>query len=89
LDNAPDYSGSSADYINEQSGSFLPDFGTVNFSDCILYWQGSGSGSGDFGAYNTIKVIMTSDGTSGGTLKSEPSAIGSDHASFSVTFYHP
>jgi len=39
----PDYNGSSAEYEVEQNGSFLPDFGDINFTDCQNMWN-TGSG---------------------------------------------
>ena len=85
---APNYDGSSADYINEWTPWGLAHYGTVNFGDCLLYWAGSGSGEGDLGAYNNTQVVMTSNGLPPplGSVLVQPSPIGSNLVSFSVSY---
>ncbi|MHB1505961.1 MAG: hypothetical protein ACYCVA_04625, partial [Sulfobacillus sp.] len=74
--NTPDYSGTSADYINEavDPPTFgYPDWGQTTFSGCQLSTS-NGSG-GLFWTYATTEVFMTNTGTSSGTPEATPGPI--------------
>src|SRR5262249_9605664 len=74
----------SAEWIAEAPSSNsgvlpLANFGTVSFASCTA------NGAAISGNPNPDEIVMT---TSSGTVKAQPSALGSGGASFSVTWHH-
>lgn len=88
---APDYSGSSAEFIYEAQNPSAngypswPSNSTITtFSGCQLF-ASSGSG-GLFYTFATVKDVMTSTGSSSGTVEGTPGAINTNTGGFSVLF---
>jgi hypothetical protein len=83
------FDNSSAEWIAEAPSSCgftctvlpLANFGTMNFSASTA----NGNSIGSYGSSVWQEITMV---TSGGTVKAQPSALGSDGASFSDTWHH-
>jgi hypothetical protein len=85
--NTPNYDGSTADFINEAVGGTYTDWSSwksTTFSGANFSYN---NGGGVINAFPSTKVIMTSNGTSSGTLESKPSALNSSINGFSITAY--
>ena len=73
---SPYYSSTSAEFIVEQGGSYLPDFGSISFTSAQDSWPGVWS---NFDSQNYEEYLMTN---SSGTTTAEPGAPSND--AFSV-----
>ena len=92
----PNAKRSSAEWIVEDSGGLLPDFGTVEFGQDYPPNAGAsgtcdatvGNASGPIGsaAFASGLVQITMVASNGTTVMSQPSALSSDETSFSDTW---
>ena len=83
---APDYTGCSADFINEDVGAptaGYADYGTTTFSGAYVF-PANGNNDGDFYKFSLTEDIMTNTGTSSGTVESVPGPIDTGTSGFGV-----
>jgi hypothetical protein len=77
----------SVEWIIEDSGGTLPDFGTVDFSACYAI-VGIPDAVGSFPASSVFEITMdTSDGK--GTVMSQPSSLPTGATSFTDAWMNP
>ncbi|HBQ95236.1 MAG TPA: hypothetical protein DD856_09490, partial [Sulfobacillus sp.] len=79
----PYYDDTSADFVAEVKGAYLPDFYSTEFTNCSTMWS-NGTASGNFDDQAYEKVIMTNSGTSGGTIMAEPGGVNTGNDGFAV-----
>ena len=83
---APDYDGTSVDYIVEKPASSLPDFGSVPFSNAAFQ---SNTEGGYFGAFNDTPLTMVFTGSGcpapSQDILAQPSSV-SNQSNFTVTW---
>ncbi len=86
--NTPNYDGSTADFINEAVGGTYTDWSSWNSTTFSgANFTSNNDGGGVITNFPSTKVIMTNNGTSSGTLESQPSALNSSTYGFTVTAY--